>query len=69
MDARGDDRLEQLDQFHETFPALNACEETPQGTRSARNREAARSTVFFYPDFLETVASFQPSAPDSDRIC
>jgi hypothetical protein len=57
-----------LNWFHETFPALNACEETPQGMRSTRDK-AARSTVFFYPDFEETVASFQPSAPDFDRIC
>jgi hypothetical protein len=42
---------------------------TPQGTRPPRSGKAARSTVFFYPDYLETVASFQPSAPDFDRIC
>jgi hypothetical protein len=42
---------------------------TPQGMRPTRRTKAAHSIVFFYPDCEETVASFQPSAPASDRIC
>ena len=57
-----------LDGFHETFPALDHAK-TPQGMRSTHSIEAAHSTVFFYPDYEETVASFQPSAPAFDRIC
>jgi hypothetical protein len=42
---------------------------TPQGVWQAHTRKGAHRTVFFHPDFLDAVASFQPSAPDLDRIC
>jgi len=54
---------------HETFPASKNKRKTPQGVRQARAIEGVRRTVFSHPDFLEAVASFQPSAPALDRIC
>jgi hypothetical protein len=54
--------------FMKRFPRWTMRKNASRHGADARQRGRA-STVFFYPDYEEAVASFQPSAPAFDRIC
>jgi hypothetical protein len=54
--------------FMKRFPRRE-LRKTPQGMRPGARREAPTVPSSLYPDCEEAVARFQPSAPESDRVC